>query len=159
MAQIPPLPDRPLAPRLASLLLAAGCCAIAAWWTVQVTAPRAVIAPAAQTSAPPPDPAVAAPLFGAGQVGAPLSSPARLTRIQVQGVVVHAQRSVALLVVEDRPVRAYAVGDTVLPGLTLSAVSLDEATFDRGGERFSLRAPRRSGTDLLSQPRAPKAGP
>ncbi len=159
MAQTPLPTDRPLAPRLASLLLAAGCCSIAAWWAVQLSAPRPAIAPAAQASASPPNPAVAAPLFGTGQAGAPLPSAARMSTIRVQGVVVHAQRSVALLVVEDRPVRAYAVGDTVLPGLTLSAVSLDEATFDRGGERFSLRAPRRSGTDLLSQPRAPAARP
>jgi general secretion pathway protein C len=147
-----------LAAAAATLAAIASTVAILAWWAVQILAPRPAIAPAARPALTQADPASAAALFGATGSAARMQAPARLASVKVLGVVVHPQRSAALLAVDGAAPRAFTLGDSVSPGLTLVAVTADTAVFERGAERFELPAPRRSSPELLQGGPAPAKG-
>lgn len=144
-----------LAAAAATIAAIAATVAILAWWAVQILAPRPAIAPAARPALTQADPASAAALFGAAGPAARVQAPPRLASVKVLGVVVHPQRSAALLAVEGAPPRAFTLGEQVSPGLTLIAVTADAAIFERGTERFELPAPRRSSPELLQGGLAP----
>lgn len=150
----------PLGPRVATAGAVFACLVVVAWWGVRVAAPRPSIAPAVQTAAALPDPAMAAMLFGvAGPVAPVARAEQRLAAVKVLGVLVHPQRGGALVSVDGAPVRAFALGETLSPGLKLIEVTADSAVFERFGERIELAAPRRSSAEVLQQGPQPAAVP
>jgi len=148
-----------VAPRTVGALLVIACGALAAWWGIQLGAPRPVIAPAVQPTIAQPDPAAAAALFGTvgqGQRGTP---DARLSSVRVVGVIAHQSQGTALLSVDGAAPRAFAVGDTVGTGLRLIAVTADGAVFDRFGERIEVAAPARGTANVLTRGAAAAQAP
>jgi general secretion pathway protein C len=143
---------------LVSVLLFAALCAITAVWALQLLAPRAPIAPvgAVAQAQPPVDLAAAGGLFG----GAPQpvqAAAAAPSNVQVAGVVAAGPRSVALLAVDGKPARAFALGETVGDGLRVRSVTADAVELDRGGQPVRLAAPPRASIDVLT--RGAQAGP
>ena len=136
--------------RLTSLLLFAALCAITAYWALQLLAPRAPMAPSgsvAQAPAPP-DLRVASQLFG-GAAAAPAATAAQVN-IQVVGVVAAGERGVALLAVEGRPSKPFAVGELVTEGVRVVAVAPDAVTLTRYGQPATLPAPARGSVAVLT---------
>lgn len=131
--------DRVLAPRLTAFALAALAAASATWWVLHWPAaqPVAVTQPP-QAEAFAPDPQSLARVLGSGQA-VPAAPPALSSRLQLVGVV--ADRSgvgAALIAVDGKPARSYAVGSKVVDDLLVQSV-----------------APRRA--MLAANPRAPVA--
>ena len=150
-----------LAPRLVGALLVIACGALAAWWGIQLGAPRPAIAPAVQPTLAQPDPGAAATLFGTVGQGLRGAPDARLSAVRVVGVIAHQSEGAALLSVDGAAPRAFAVGDTVGTGLRLIGVTADAAVFDRFGERIEVAAPVRGATNVLTRGSAaapPSAG-
>ncbi len=142
---------RTSAPGLIGAIAVIACGATAAWWAVQIAAPRQAIAPAVEATLIQPDASAATALFGTAgrpQNGMPDS---RLGSVRVVGVVVHTNRGSALIAIDGGPVRAFAVGDTVTAGLTLRQVNADGAVFERFGERIEVAAPRRTAVEVLNR--------
>ena len=141
----------PLAP-LASVLLFAGLCAICAAWALALLAPRSPVTPAgtiAQSGAPV-DLRQASGLFGAQatqEVSAAAVGPAD---IQVVGVMAAGSRGVALLAVNGRPAKPFAVGESVDAETTVAAVSADAVTLERRGQRVKAPAPKRPDLAVLT---------
>ena len=138
-------------PLLASLALAGLLCAAIAYWAMQLLAPGVAIAPAGSIVdyGRTPDLAAAGKVFGfqGGQAGAAVT-PA-MSNIKVLGVAA-GQRGSAVLSVDGKPPRPYAVGDAIAPGLVLAEVRADAVVLDQSGARIELRAPDRPSPDLLS---------
>ena len=130
--------------------------ATAAWWAVRVAAPRQAIAPAVEPTLTQPDASAAFALFGSAGQAASGPPEQRLSSVRVMGVIVHPNRGSALIAVNGAAARAFAVGDTVSPGLTLREVNADGAVFERFGERIEVPAPRRGSADTLNRPPVPR---
>lgn len=146
--------------QVASVVLAALAAALLAWWAMLLSAPRPAMAPPASSPLGQADPATAAMLFGAIGGAPRIVAAQRLPAIKVVGVIVHPQRGAALVSIHAAPPRAFAVGETVSPGVTLLAVTADSAVFERAGERIELAAPRRASPELLhGAASAPPAAP
>lgn len=140
-----------IAPRLIGAMLVIACGALAAWWGIQLGAPRPVIAPAVQTTLAQPDPGAAAALFGTVGQGLRGTPDTRLSSVRVVGVVAHQSQGAALLSVGGAAPRAFAVGDTVGGGLRLIGVTADSAVFERFGERIEVAAPARGTANVLTR--------
>jgi general secretion pathway protein C len=139
------------AARIVSVLLFAALCAIVAGWALQLLAPRAPIAPAGAVAQaqPPTDLGAAAQLFG----GAPRPADtvaAGPANIQVAGVLAAGPRGVALLAIDGRPAKPFAVGEAVLEGTTVRAVSGDAVELERAGRPLRLAAPARGSLEVLT---------
>jgi general secretion pathway protein C len=137
--------------RIVSVLLFAALCAIVAGWALQLLAPRAPIAPAGAVAQaqPPTDLAAAGQLFG----GAPRPADtvaAGPSNIQVTGVLAAGPRGVALLAIDGRPAKPFAVGEAVLEGTTVRAVSADAVELERAGRPLRLAAPARGSLEVLT---------
>ncbi len=140
----------PLVP-IVSVLLFAALCAIVAGWALQLLAPRAPIAPAGAVAQaqPPTDLSAAGQLLG----GAPrpvdpvAEGP---SNIQVAGVLAAGARGVALLAVDGRPAKPFAVGEAVVDGTTVRSVTGDAVELERGGRPMRLAAPARGSIDVLT---------
>jgi len=149
----------PLA-RIVSVLLFAALCAIVAGWALRLLAPRAPIAPvgAVAQAQPPTDLSPAGRLFG----GVPRASAAVAdgpSNIQVTGVLAAGPRGIALLAIDGRPAKPFAVGDTVSEGTTVKSVSGDAVELERGGQPMRLDAPERASLAVLtSGPQRPTGG-
>jgi general secretion pathway protein C len=144
--------NRPSAAGLAAALMVIACGTTAAWWAVRIAAPRQAIAPAIEPTLIQPDAASALALFGTvGRTASGAATEQRLGSVRVVGVIVHPQRGSALISVNGGAPRAFAVGDTVSPGLSLREVNPDGAVFERFGERIELAAPRRGSADVLNR--------
>jgi general secretion pathway protein C len=147
-------------PKIATVALFAALCAIVAWWGLQLLAPRPPVAPggAVAQAQPPVDLRAAGELFG----GAPTAGPqvdAGPSNVQVAGVLVAGADGVALLAVDGRPAKPFAVGESVSEGLRVRAVTADSVELERGGRPMRLPAPRRPRTEVLvSGPASPAAG-
>ena len=143
------------------MLLFAALCAIVAGWVLQLAAPRSPIAPVgavAQGQAPT-DLAAAGRLFGGVERASPAAAAAAPSNIQVAGVLAAGARGVALLAIDGRPAKPYAVGDPVGDGLKLVSVTGDAVELDRGGRALRIAAPPRASIDVLtSGPSRPTAG-
>ncbi|RPH43195.1 MAG: hypothetical protein EHM87_14515 [Burkholderiales bacterium] len=152
----------PLA-RIASVLLFAALCAIIAGWALQLLAPRAPIAPAgsvAQVQGPT-DLSAAGQLFGGVPRPQDAQAQAAPSNIQVTGVLASGERGVALLAIDGRPAKPFAVGEPVSDGMTVRSVSGDAVELDRGagGLPMRLAAPARGSIAVLtSGPQRPGAG-
>jgi general secretion pathway protein C len=139
--------------KLAAVVLFAALCAIVASWALQLLAPRAPMAPsgAVAQAQPPVDLSSASQLFGGAPPSsgaAPVAAPP--SNIQVAGVLAAGPRGVALLAVDGKPARPYAVGESVADGMAVSSVSGDTVVLDRRGEAVRLPAPTRSSLDVLT---------
>lgn len=132
-----------------SVVMATAAVALLAWWAMQVSAPRPAVAPMPAGVLAQADPTAAASLFGAAGTAPQAALAQRLPAIKVVGVIVHPQRGAALISINAAPPRAFAVGETVSPGVVLLGVSADSAVFERAGERIELAAPRRGSSELL----------
>jgi general secretion pathway protein C len=130
--------------RALSLLLFALLCAVASYWFVQLRAPAPSIAPVAMDAPPPPalDVTTHARLFGESAVAANSS-------IRVAGVMAPLNpggQGIALLMVDDKPARAFATGQVVTPGTSLLEVHTDMVMIDQGGARVQLAVPQNKGS-------------
>jgi general secretion pathway protein C len=146
--------------RLVSVLLFAALCAIVAGWALQLLAPRTPIAPggAVAQAQPATDLSAAGQLFGGAprQIDRVAEGP---TNIQVAGVLAAGSRGVALLAVDGRPAKPFAVGEAVTDGTTVRSVSGDAVELERGGRPMRLAAPARGSLDVLtSGPQRAAAG-
>jgi general secretion pathway protein C len=135
---------------LASTVLFALLCAIVAYWTMQMLAPRAPIAPAvsAVEQRALPELQLASQLFGVTQSAGPVVAPP--SNIQVLGVVAAGPKGSAILTVDGGAPKAVAVGERVTPTQVVQAVRSDAVVIDAGGQRSELPAPARPSTDLLT---------
>jgi len=129
--------------RIASVLLFAALCAIVAVWALQLLAPRAPIAPAGAvaTVQGPPDLSAAGQLFGGVPRAADAQVQAAPSNIQVSGVLASGERGVALLAIDGRPAKPFAVGDPVSDGMTVRAITGDSVELDRGAGGLPMRLP------------------
>jgi len=152
----------PLA-RIVSVLLFAALCAIVVGWALQLLAPRAPIAPAgalAQVQGPP-DLSAAGQLFGGVPRPQDTQVQAAPSNIQVTGVLASGARGVALLAIDGRPAKPFAVGEPVSDGMTVRSVAADAVELDRasGGVPMRLAAPPRGSIAVLtSGPQRPGGG-
>lgn len=142
-----------LAPRAVALALIGLLCAIVAYWVMQLTAPRAPIAPPGTVlDQHTPDLKLAGQLFGLTPKDAATTAVAA-SNIQVIGVAASSQLeapSAAILVVEGKAARAYAPGDKVADGVKLVAVEPGTVVIERNGARLELPAPARADVGVLT---------
>jgi general secretion pathway protein C len=129
--------------RIASVLLFAALCAIVAVWALQLLAPRAPIAPAGAvaTVQGPPDLSAAGQLFGGVPRAVDAQAQAAPSNIQVSGVLASGERGVALLAIDGRPSKPFAVGEPVSDGMTVRAITGDAVELDRGAGGRPMRQP------------------
>jgi general secretion pathway protein C len=136
--------------RLTSVALFALLCAIVAWWALQLLAHQAPVAPAGAVarSQAPVDLAQAGRLFG-GTAPAADAVPGR-SDIRVTGVVAAGDSGVALLSVDGRPAKAFAVGQQVTEGIRVVAVEPTTVRVSSGGSIRELEAPARGSVAVLT---------
>jgi len=147
--------------RLFAVALFAALCAIVAAWALQLLAPRAPIAPGggfaqAQSGL---DVALASQLFGGAPRTPTSAEPAAPSNIQVTGVLAAGERGVALLAIDGRPAKPFAVGDTLDGGLKIVSVTVDAVGLTRGDQPMRLPAPPRGSIDVLTRGAAPGGSP
>ena len=118
---------------------AALACALLAYWSIRLTTPPPVSAPAPLRAAitRDPDPVLLARAFGQIEHAGPA-----LSNIQLAGVFAAGPDSAAVFVVGDLPARAVRLGQEVAPGSMLVDVDPQSATLDSGGVRRQLQVPR-----------------
>ncbi len=119
-----------LSQQAAQLALAVG---IGVWGAI-VLAPTPSIVPPGLTAAPPPqgDTAAVARWFG--------PTPASL-KVAVAGLIASDKRGAALLQIDNGPVQAWRVGQTLTSGVTLTAVERDGVILDVDGDLQRVAAP------------------
>ena len=123
-------------------------CAILAYWGLVLLAPRPISGPAADSSlGANSGPGRAAILFG-DSAGKAAAAPA--LNVTVLGVIADGPRGSAVLSVDGRPGRAFAIGEPVDGALTLNSVSTDRVVIGSGARRFELPAPARANPAVLS---------
>ncbi len=135
---------------LATLAAVALLCAVIAYWAMQLLAPATPVAPAGQgpIARERTDLGLAPALFGTTAAPVAVAAPV-LGNVQVLGVVAAASRGSAILIVDGRPPRSYAVGDLVGPGQRLREVRADKVTIDDNGRLAEVPAPARGSTAVL----------
>lgn len=146
-------------PRLALLLLAGVLASVIAYWVVQIAAPRSPVAPAGAIGDARDglDLQLAGQLFGLPGGAAPAAGRTN-SNIQVVGVAAGPPTASAVLIVDGKPPKAFAIGDEVSAGMKLVEVRIDAAVFDRGGVRSEAPAPLRPSIAVLtSGPQQPGA--
>ena len=118
-----------LSRQAAQLALAAG---IGVWGAI-VLAPKPSTMPPGLTAAPPRgDTAAIARWFGA--------TPAAV-KVVMAGLITSGKRGAALLQIDNNPLQAWRVGQTVASGVTLTAVERDGVVLDVGGAIQRVAAP------------------
>lgn len=137
--------------RLLSLLLFLVLVSIVAYWTMLLMAPRGAIAPTDSLgdNNRPPLP-VAARLFGARNTEAQADAAPPPVNVKVFGILDAGARGVAILGIDDRPPKAYAVRQRIEGGSTLKAVMRDKVVIDHHGQRIEAQAPNRYSLDILT---------
>lgn len=135
---------------LATLATVGVLCAIVAYWSMQLAAPRAPLAPSASSSAgrEPPDLSTASTLFGIPQQAPAVRVPV-LGNVQVLGVVSAGSRGSAILIVDGKPARSFAVGDAIGPGQRIRTVRGDAVVIDDNGRTAEVTAPTRANLAVL----------
>lgn len=142
----------------ASLLLFALLCAIVAYWAGLLLAPRAPLAPSGSLvdSRALPELRQAASVFGLDGSAAP----AQPSNIQVSGIVAAGARGSAILAIDGKPPKAYAVGETIGAGQRVIAVRSDAVVIANGDAQVELPAPPAASIAVLTSgpnPNAPRA--
>ncbi len=144
----------------ASLLLFAALCAIAAYWAAVLLAPRAPIAPTGVVADPRalPELQQSAQLFGLSRA---VVVAAKLSNVEVVGIVAAGRRGSAILGIDGKPPRAFAVGESLTASQRLSAVEGDRVVIANNGQLVELPVPSNSSLDVLNsganQPTRPGA--
>jgi general secretion pathway protein C len=137
---------------VASLAATAALGATLAHWLLLLGAPTPPIGPARVAAAAPEfaDTASAARMFGLAP-GTPATSPAvEPLAIQVVGIVAAGRRGSALLAVDGKPARAFAVGDVVTGNSRVRRVDPDAVVLDLdGGATTRLPPPPRTPLSVL----------
>ena len=154
---IPAIRSLSLPAWLASLLLFALLCAVSAYWAVTLLAPRPPLAPAssAAESGTLPELQRAGTLFGSTRVAL---QPAAVRNIEVYGVVAAGELGSAILAIDGKPARAYAVGELLGAGQYLADVRSDAVVIANGAARSELPSPPTTSLAVLtSGPNQPPA--
>jgi general secretion pathway protein C len=150
---------------LATLALFMLLCAIAAYWALVLFAPRSPIAPAGASAerAALPELQLASQLFGAtpGMVTAAAAS-----NIQVIGIVAAGRRGSAILAVDGKPAKSFAVGEQLSSSQRLAEVRTDAVVVVGVGAPIELPVPESasmavltSGADQPQRPAGTSAAP
>jgi len=150
----------PLA-RLVSVGLFAALCGVIASWALDLLGPHAPIAPASAIgqAQPPTDLGPAGSLFGATPQATSATVTQAPSNVQVAGVLAGGPNAVALLAVDGKPAKPFAIGETVADGLKVTAIGADSVTLDRRGQAVKLPTPTRSSLAVLnSAPPTPAPG-
>jgi general secretion pathway protein C len=156
--------------RLLSILLFGCLAAIGIYWVLQLSAPKTVIAPASQLAIPGSAGSTAsgqvggtsaiANLFGGAAKDVP-ATPAPVSNIQVQGIIT-GQRGSALLVIDGKPGRPVAVGESFAQDSKLIAVSGKDVVIEQNGKRVTLAPPPKATIAVLQsgvgKARTPRTG-
>jgi len=136
-----------------------------AHWAMLLATPAPPIGPSRQAAgtALVGEPRAIAGLFGAsasnagdGAAVAPAAA-APSVPIQVIGVVAAGKRSSALLMVDGKPLRSYAVGDLIAPSVRLRRVEPTSITLDDAGRERVVAAPAPTSTSVLGAAPQPMA--
>lgn len=145
---------------LATLVVTACLCAVLAYWFVQLAAPRAPIGPAlaGQGTRDRPDLAMAGSLFGTPQRAQVAAVPV-LGNVQVLGVVSAGRLGSAIMVVDGKPARSFAVGDSIGPGQRVRSVRADAVVIDDNGRTAEVPAPAPTSTAVLTSGAGKPRGP
>ncbi len=145
---------------LATLVATAGLCAVLAYWFVHLAAPRAPIGPALSGPATRdrPDLAMAGSLFGTPQRAQAAPVPV-LGNVQVLGVVAAGRLGSAIMVVDGKPARSFAVGDSIGPGQRVRTVRPDVVIIDDNGRMAEVPAPAPTSTAVLTSGAGKPRGP
>lgn len=159
---IPAIRSLSLPAWLASLVLFALLCAVSAYWAVSLLAPRPPLAPgtSAAESGALPELQRAATLFGSTRV---VLQAVAARNIQVQGVVAAGELGSAILAIDGKPARAYAVGELLGAGQHLAEVRSDAVVIASGTARTELPSPPTTSLAVLTsgpnQPPSSKSTP
>ncbi|MBP8306941.1 MAG: hypothetical protein KAY46_06720 [Burkholderiaceae bacterium] len=145
---------------LATLVATACLCAVLAYWFVQLAAPRAPIAPALSGPATRdrPDLSAAGSLFGTPLRAQAAAVPV-LGNVQVLGVVAAGRLGSAIMVVDGKPARSFAVGDSIGPGQRVRSVRADAVVIDDNGRTAEVPAPALTSTAVLTSGAGKPRGP
>lgn len=136
--------------RSLTLLLFLVLVSVIAYWAMQLLVPRGAIAPADSVgdNGRPPLP-VASRLFGAPNTAEAPSAPPPIN-VRVLGILEAGRRGVAILSIDERPARAYAVNQRTDGGSVIKAVQHDKVIIDHQGQRIEAQPPRLWSIDILS---------
>jgi len=147
----------------ATLCAGAALAVTIAHWAMLLAAPKPALGPSLQAggTAPVGDPRAIARLFGgatsgadgAGTASTPQAAPS--VPVQVIGLVAAGKRSSALLIVDGKPLRSYAVGDLIAPTVRLRSVGPASVTLEDAGRERVLAAPARTSPSVLGIGAAP----
>lgn len=126
--------------------------AIAAYWGVRIFTPAPTAAPPPLPPPPirDPDPIATARMFGKVEVVQPVA-----TNIQALGAFAAGKDSSAVLSVDGRPPRVFLLGQEVVAGTTLAAVTHEVVVLDAGGARQEIRLPARAVASFGGPPPPP----
>ena len=115
--------------------------AVAAYWGVRIFTPAPTAAPPPLPPPPlrDPDPVAAARMFGKVERVQAVAS-----NIQAVGVFSAGEDSSAVLSVDGRPARVFLLGQDVVPGMKLVAVTPETVVLEAGGGRQEVRLPPRT---------------
>lgn len=147
-----PLRSGNLAAFFTSLLMFALLCGIVAYWALQLAGRKPSVAPPEIVADPRAalDLNAAGGLFGAAPAAGGNAPPPEVANIQVIGIAADPARGAAILAVDGKPGKPFLVGDTIVAGTKLGAVTADAVIIDRGGARIELPVPARPSIALLS---------
>ncbi len=122
--------------------------ALTGYWGMQLARPLPHLAPRSGALTPVPEERRWETVF---------SAPVAQIPVQVRGIITSAGGGVALLAPEGTPIRAWQVGQEVLPGVYLVRVDRHSVTLARGGqeETLSLPVPSLPKGTALAPPRLP----
>ena len=134
---------------IASLALVALLGAVVAHWAVTLFAPRSPIAPPALTLDPRalPELQQAGQLFGVDRVA---QAPAQLANVQVLGIVAAGARGSAILGIDGKPARAFAVGEQLNATQRLIEVRNNAVVIGNGAARYEVAPPPGASLAVLS---------
>lgn len=141
----------------ATLLTVGVLSAICAWWTIQLGAPRPLAAPAhAVAQADGPALGAAARLFGDVSSGAGAAKAAE--NVTVIGVLSGGARGSAILSLDGKPAKAYAVGDRLDATMSLLSVDAGRVVVGSSTRKIELTPPAHGDVAVLrSGPARPDA--
>ena len=139
---------------LATVLAFAALCAAIAYWAMVLLAPQAPIAPGGlvQDTRALPELHAASQLFGVTREQAAAAAPP--STIQVLGVVAAGWKGSAILAVDGKPPKMYAVGSRLTPTQSLVEVRSDAVVIDTNGLVQELPTPAKASLAVLTEGKA-----
>ena len=130
-------------PKISSIVLTGVLFAVAIYWALQLRAPTPALVPLTPVLETPAfDLSAQAHLFGAEANAAVVDT---ASNIRLAGVIAPGKQKeggVALLAVDEKPLRAFRSGDTVAPGTQLIEVQKDRVIFQQSSGRSEVLLPK-----------------